>query len=176
MTDLDAESPDDRIPGLADLRETTPPPSLVPAVMRRIAEPRPMTLWSWLRQSRRLELRASPLGLGAFAAAALALVVSVWPPHRQTESAAPPPVVLVRFTILAAGAHQVAVAGDFNGWDPARTPLADRSGSGSFSGDVSLPTGSHEYMFVVDGKWVTDPTAAELRPDGFGRTNAILRL
>jgi hypothetical protein len=31
-------------------------------------------------------------------------------------------------------------------------------------------------MFVVDGEWVTDPAAAERRPDGFGRENAVLRL
>jgi hypothetical protein len=172
MIEPDAEAP---IAGLAELRETTPPPSLVPAVMRRIAEPRPVTFWSWLRRPRRMELRASPLGLGAFAAAALAVAVAAWPTPRPAQTAAVP-VVMVRFTILAAGAHQVAVAGDFNGWDPGRTPLADRDGSGTFSGQASLPPGSHEYMFVVDGKWVTDPTAAELRPDGFGRTNAILRL
>ena len=41
---------------------------------------------------------------------------------------------------------------------------------------VPLPRGAHEYMFLVDGTWVTDPAAPETRPDGFGRTNAILRL
>ena len=59
--------PDDDRPvaGLASLRDTTPPPSLVPAVMRRIAEPVPVTFWSWLRRPRRFELRLSPLGLMA---------------------------------------------------------------------------------------------------------------
>jgi len=52
----------------------------------------------------------------------------------------------------------------------------NQDGQGNFVGTVSLPPGAHEYMFVVDGKWITDPAASELRPDGFGRTNAILRL
>jgi 1,4-alpha-glucan branching enzyme len=84
--------------------------------------------------------------------------------------------VMVRFTLVAQGAHQVAVAGDFNGWDPKGTVLVNQDGQGNFVGTLNLPPGAHEYMFVVDGKWVTDPAASELRPDGFGRTNAILRL
>ena len=31
-------------------------------------------------------------------------------------------------------------------------------------------------MFVVDGKWMTDPAADERRDDGFGRQNSLLRL
>ena len=49
-------------------------------------------------------------------------------------------------------------------------------GGGSFAANVRLPPGAHEYMFVVDGQWVTDPAATERRPDGFGRDNAVLRL
>jgi len=41
---------------------------------------------------------------------------------------------------------------------------------------VALPPGDHEYMFVVDGRFVPDPEAAERRPDGFGNENTILRL
>jgi hypothetical protein len=177
------------IAGMASLRETTPPPSLVPAVMQRIAEPAPVTFWSWLRRPRRLELRLSPLSaVGMLAGAGLALV-AVWGmagrgrtpltlqvPVVSEKSANTAPTVVVRFTLVAQGAHQVAVAGDFNGWDPKGTMLVNQDGQGNFVGTVSLSSGAHEYMFVVDGKWVTDPSASELRPDGFGRTNAILRL
>jgi hypothetical protein len=41
---------------------------------------------------------------------------------------------------------------------------------------VTLPPGMYEYMFVVDGKWITDPAADERRDDGFGRQNALLRI
>jgi hypothetical protein len=174
----------DLIAGLRSLRETTPPPSLVPAVMRRIAEPAPMTFWSWLRRPRRLELRLSPLSALATAvtgAALIALVAFNLGGRERTRFVVQVPAategatVVVRFTLQAQGAHKVAVAGDFNDWNPSGTELA-RDGQGTFAGTLRLPPGAHEYMFVVDGQWVTDPAASELRPDGFGRTNAVLRL
>jgi Glycogen recognition site of AMP-activated protein kinase len=178
---------DGPVPGLSLLRETDSPPSLVPSVMRRIAEPRPPSLWAWLRRPRRLELRISLLGAAGVATVgglALVLMAGTWPPRhgRQAISvevpraAGEPGAVVVRFTLVATGARKVAVAGDFNGWDPQGTPLLDQDGRGSFAGTVRLAPGAHEYMFVVDGEWVTDPAAAERRPDGFGRDNAVLRL
>jgi hypothetical protein len=180
------EPEDQKIPGLASLREVTPPPSLVAAVMGRIAEPAPPSFWNWLRRPWRLELRVSPLGaagLVAATAAALVLVGGSWSARHASRAlsvnvpadTAGPPAVVVRFTLVAAGAHKVAVAGDFNGWDPEGTPLV-LDGQGRFAASVRLPPGAHEYMFIVDGQWVTDPAASERRPDGFGRDNAVLRL
>jgi hypothetical protein len=177
------------IPGMSALRETTPPPSLVPAVMQRIAEPVPVSFWSWLRKSRRFELRLSPIGALSMAAASIAIVsvmvVGSAGRHRPAMVVEVPAAaaniagtveVTVRFTLMAQGARKVAVAGDFNNWDPESAQLVNQDGKGNFVGTMKLPAGAHEYMFVVDGEWVTDPTAAELRPDGFGRTNAVLRL
>jgi hypothetical protein len=39
-----------------------------------------------------------------------------------------------------------------------------------------MARGAYEYMFLVDGHWMTDPAASETRPDGFGRANGVLRL
>jgi hypothetical protein len=172
------------IPGLAGLRDTAPPASLVASVMRRVAEPAPVTFWTWLRRPRRLELRLSPLGLaGLLGGAAMAALVAFSMSGRdrspfvvQVPEASSTATVVVRFTLVAQGARQVAVAGDFNGWDPQGTVLVNQDGQGNFVGTLRLPPGAHEYMFVVDGKWITDPAASELRPDGFGRTNAVLRL
>jgi hypothetical protein len=173
---------DQPIAGLGSLRDVTPPPSLVPAVMRRIAEPAPVTFWSWLRKPRRFELRLSPLGLGGLLATAGLLVAMIAGRAGHDRSrfivqvpASEQATVVVRFTLVADGARQVAVAGDFNDWDPKGTQLV-KDGNGTFAGTLSLPPGAHEYMFVVDGQWVTDPAASERRPDGFGRTNAVLRL
>jgi hypothetical protein len=186
-------SPDDDrpFPGLAALKDVTPPPSLVPAVMRRIAEPAPVTIWSWLWKPRRLELRLSPLGgLFALGAAALAVfAVALGASTRAPVAVMSPPtggavsdraaqeVVLVRFVLAAKGAKKVAVAGDFNAWNSGETVLVDADGQGTFVATVPLRKGgNYEYMFLVDGQWKTDPGATEVRPDGFGRTNAILRL
>jgi hypothetical protein len=155
--DPDDNAAERPFPGLSALKQITPPPSLVPAVMQRIAEPRPVSLWGWLMRPRRLELRVSPLGGLMFAGA-------------TTE------VVLVRFVIAAKGARRVQVAGDFNAWNPGETVLVDADGQGTFVATVPLKRGAYEYMFLVDGKWMTDPSAIETRPDGFGRANAVLRL
>lgn len=173
---------DQPIAALRSLRDVPPPPSLVPGVMRRIADPAPVTFWSWLRKPRRLELRLSPLGLvGLVGCFALITVGAMGVLGRERNHfvvqvpAAESTAVVVRFTLLADGARKVAVAGDFNEWDPNATPLVS-DGKGNFSGTLRLPPGAHEYMFVVDGEWITDPAASERRPDGFGRTNAVLRL
>jgi hypothetical protein len=170
-------------PGLSALKQVTPPPSLLPGVMQRIAEPRPVSFWSWIRRPRRIELRLSPLsGLFLASAAACALfALSTLRPREgvpivaQQETAAPDQV-LVRFVLVAKGAKKVSVVGDFNAWDPAAITLVDSDGQGTFVATVPLRRGAHEYMFLVDGRWMTDPSASETRPDGFGRANGILRL
>jgi hypothetical protein len=176
---------DEPIAGLRALKQVEPPPSLVPAVMRAIAEPRPVSFWQWLLRPRRLELRVTPVGLlasGALGAIALYAVFShparlaPGAPLAQSETASAGDVVQVRFVLVAKGARKVGIAGDFNGWNPDGTVLQNVDGMGTFVATVPLPRGSHEYMFLVDGKWMTDPGAAETRPDGFGQTNAILRL
>jgi hypothetical protein len=177
---------DSPIAGLRALKHVEPPPSLVPAVMRAISEPRPVSFWQWLLRPRRLELRVTPVGalaVGAVAAVAL-YAVSVRAPHQLATSGAVAEahrpagsdVVQVRFVLSAKGARKVGIAGDFNGWNPEGTVLENVDGQGTFVATVPLGHGSHEYMFLVDGKWMTDPGAAETRPDGFGQTNAILRL
>jgi 1,4-alpha-glucan branching enzyme len=72
-------------------------------------------------------------------------------------------------------AHSVAVVGAFNDWRPEATPLSDDDHDGVWDARVILPTGQHEYMFVVDGeRWVPDPLAGRYVDDGFGRQNAVL--
>lgn len=84
------------------------------------------------------------------------------------------PKVFVRLVLLQPGARSVSVAGDFNGWNPARTPL-ERSDSGMWTATIPLKPGRYEYMFVIDGKqWIPDPLATEAATDGFGAQNAVL--
>ena len=70
-------------------------------------------------------------------------------------------MVQVRFVLVAKGAKKVAIVGDFNGWNAEGTVLENADGQGTFVATVPLPRGAHEYMFLVDGQWVTDPAAAE---------------
>ena len=74
-------------------------------------------------------------------------------------------------------AHIVAIAGDFNGWNPQANPLEDPDGDGIWTGTLNLEPGKYEYMFVIDGeKWIPDPNALRYAKDGFGNKNAILEI
>jgi hypothetical protein len=170
---------------LAALREIDPPPALAARVMTGLAAAPPPTFWQWLRRPVRIELGLSPLAavlLGASLAAGGAAVG--WRAQRPTPAPLPataelpgsPTTVRVRFTFRAPGAHKVAVAGSFNGWSQDALLLEEPGGDGLFVGSTPLPAGLHEYMFVVDGQWVTDPDSGLRQPDGFGRQNSLLRI
>jgi len=74
-------------------------------------------------------------------------------------------------------AHTVAIAGDFNSWDPQVNLLEDPDGDGIWIGILKLEPGRYEYMFVLDGeKWFPDPNALRYVKDGFGNRNAILEI
>ena len=74
-------------------------------------------------------------------------------------------------------AHTVAIAGDFNGWNPQANILEDTEGDGIWTGTLKLEPGRYEYMFVLDGeKWFPDPNALRYVKDGFGNKNAILEI
>lgn len=192
MSEHKSMNDDELSRALRGLSDVVPPPSIVPAVMRKVSEPAPVGLWSWLLRRRRIELRVSPVGvlagLGAVAVALLALDLGAARRERiaaravggtgtpQEAAPANAEVVVVRFVLAAKGAKHVAVAGDFNGWDAEATVLEPVDTNGTFVAAIPLRKGAYEYMFVVDGQWLTDPAAAERRPDGFGRVNGVLRL
>jgi hypothetical protein len=80
---------------------------------------------------------------------------------------------IVRFELVAPGARNVALVGDFNGWDPDATPMLRSDGSWSVS--VPLANGRHVYAFVVDGThWVADPGAPLAAEEGFGFHNSVV--
>lgn len=87
-----------------------------------------------------------------------------------------PSPVTVKFVLFAPEAHQVSLAGTFNQWDAAATPLVRTGAPGVWSATLTLPAGQHQYAFVVDGaRWVPDPSAPTV-DDGFGRRNSVLSL
>jgi len=76
-----------------------------------------------------------------------------------------------RFSISATG-KMVAVAGDFSNWQPIRMK---KSGA-SYSVEVKLPKGSHQYKFIVDGRWMEDPDNNIRVSDPFGGMNSVAQL
>jgi 1,4-alpha-glucan branching enzyme len=69
-------------------------------------------------------------------------------------------------------ASKVFLAGDFNDWDPAATRMVKRNGS--FRKKMELPAGEHQYKFVVDGEWQTDPAAMAEVPNEMGTMNSVV--
>ena len=73
---------------------------------------------------------------------------------------------MVQFRLGDAGAHEVALAGDFNGWHAGHR--LHQVQPGVWAVDVALAPGVYNYVFVVDGTtWRLDPLAKQVT-DGFG--------
>jgi hypothetical protein len=60
-------------------------------------------------------------------------------------------------TGLSVSPQGVHVAGDFQGWDPAGTPLVDQ-GNGLWSADVLLPEGLIVFKFINGNAWGSEET------------------
>lgn len=71
------------------------------------------------------------------------------------------------------GAQAVCIAGSFNDWHPGVSPMLHLS-DGTWAKELVLAPGTHEYRFVVDGRWVDDPAAKDYVPNPFGGMNAVL--
>jgi 1,4-alpha-glucan branching enzyme len=85
--------------------------------------------------------------------------------------AAAPAQPVARLTYSHHTAQSVAVAGSFNSWQPEQVTA---SGDGNWIKELTIAPGRYEYLFVVDGQWVTDPNAREHTPNPFGGLNSVL--
>ena len=169
------------------MRSVTAPPWIETRVMASLPKQRPARagLFAWLLSPQLVRVRPASLALAGIAMAVLLffarskpsevpLIVNA-PANVHPVVATQPSIIYVQFVLADRGAKSVTVAGDFNSWDTAATPLTDADGDGVWSGLVALRPGSHKYMFVVDGqKWVTDPEADHYIDDGFGMRNAVV--
>ena len=81
----------------------------------------------------------------------------------------------VTFKFHAAVGSSVYVAGTFNGWDPAATPMSYES-NGVYSKTLLLPLGRYEYRFIVNGVWCNDPNHKDLAPNPFGTQNSVVHV
>ena len=78
-----------------------------------------------------------------------------------------------RFELVRPEAREVFLAGTFNDWHSTTFPMI-AGDSGKWVKEVALPPGRYEYLFVVDGVWVADSTAAESVPNPHGGVNSII--
>lgn len=79
----------------------------------------------------------------------------------------------VEFEFFAPHAKSVGVVGSFTGWE--QNPLRlQQTREGRWSGTAELPSGRHEYRFLVDGSWQNDQKPVECVKNPFGSTNCVL--
>jgi chromosome partitioning protein len=67
----------------------------------------------------------------------------------------------------------VAVAGDFNGWQPDRTPMRLNAALGIFEAIAPLGDKPAQYRIVIDGQWMPDAFNPFIAPNPFGGANSI---
>jgi hypothetical protein len=73
------------------------------------------------------------------------------------------------FTFRGAPGRRVAIAGDFNNWDPFIDLLAETA-PGTYALTLRVPTGAHWYVFFCDGKRVLDSFNPQTGADPEGAT------
>ena len=86
-----------------------------------------------------------------------------------------PREVVVRFR--DSDAHDVRIAGDFNGWVPdkgVRSLIEAEGGHRVWTKILQLPPGTYQYRYVVDGEWREDPENPEVTTSAVGGRNSVL--
>jgi 5'-AMP-activated protein kinase regulatory beta subunit len=78
----------------------------------------------------------------------------------------------VKFTTEAKDGSKVFVAGTFNEWNPTKNQL--RMKDGVYTTSLLVPSGRHEYKFIIDGTWCLDPKCQEWTPNDMGSLNSVL--
>ena len=81
----------------------------------------------------------------------------------------------VSFSLEAPGAERVAIAGDFNDWDPASQVLK-KDKKGVWKTSIRLLPGTYQYRFLVDGTWQNDPACTECTENPHGTLNCVRRV
>ncbi len=85
-------------------------------------------------------------------------------------------VHVVRFVFVDPRASTVEIVGDFNAWTKGVTKLERTAAPGVWSASVALPSGRHEYAFIINGsRWVADPLAPTTSDD-FGTESAVIHV
>jgi len=82
----------------------------------------------------------------------------------------------VVFVTLYPRAHSVQIAGDFNNWQPSKTPLQKVGNSSVWQTKLKLPAGKYRYRLVVDGQWQQDPYNEITESNPFGGFNSVVEV
>ena len=88
---------------------------------------------------------------------------------KKTKTAIPS----VEFKLVAPDAKEVYLVGEFNDWNASQYRLR-RYKHGTYKKKLQLKPGRYQYLFLVDGEWLTDPEHLEKTPNPFGSENSVI--
>jgi len=94
-------------------------------------------------------------------------------PEGSLGSISPPVHRKVLLEFDAPEALEVFVAGSFDDWKATSLPMV-RLESGLWVKELVLEPGEYEYLFVVDGRWTSDPQASRSSPNPYGGVNSCM--
>lgn len=100
-------------------------------------------------------------------------------PVRDAEEARPEAEEMFRevtFHIPAPQARSVALVGEFNRWQHEKALRLERGEDGVWRGRLSVPPGSYQYKYLVDGQWVLDPENPLRVVTDNGIVNSLIRV
>ncbi|MEM9295314.1 MAG: AAA family ATPase [Planctomycetota bacterium] len=80
------------------------------------------------------------------------------------------------FVQPADAGRRLAIAGDFNGWSPDRTPMLRDETTGAWRAVVTANPGRYRYRLVIDGRWQPDPHNPDVEANPFGEPNNVVEL
>jgi len=168
------------ITSLNSLSPQPAPRTFTQNIMAKISQKEIQIQTSWIdRIKKQISIPRLSFRLVGAAAAATLIVFFAFIFVFNTPDTSPICSAEVQFSLKIndGKAHTVAIAGDFNDWNPQANILEDPEGDGIWIGTLKLEPGRYEYMFVLDGeKWLPDPNALRYVKDGFGNKNAILEI
>ena len=82
----------------------------------------------------------------------------------------------VRFEVKAKPGSDVFLSGSFNDWDKEAKRMIDKEGAGNYSATLFLPPGTHEYKFVINGVWQSDPRCPSWVANEHGTLNSVVMI
>jgi chromosome partitioning protein len=119
----------------------------------------------------------APRAAGAQDYAALALEVVLGRPAPRAQAKSNEPAREITVSFRDARAHDVRIAGDFNGWVPDKDVRSELQVSGReriWTKILALQPGTYRYRYLVDGEWREDPTNPERATAPLGGRHSVL--
>lgn len=162
------------------LPQVSTPQNFTQNIMAKISQEEIQIQSSWIDHlKRQISFPRLSFRLAGAAAAAALVIFFAFTFIFNTPVTSPICSAEVQFSLRISDnkTHTVAIAGDFNNWNPQANLLEDPESDGIWTATLNLEPGRYEYMFVMDGeKWFPDPNALRYVKDGFGNKNAILEI